>query len=277
MIEETTRWSAASQLKRKVYFVVEDVRRAGLVGRIFGVALLALIVVNAVLVFVQTQPGIPQGVAKGMFLFAFASSICFGIEYAARLWVADLVHPERSPLAARVRYAVSLMGIIDLLAFLPGLLALMVPVSSAMLNAARIIRLVRLFKLSRYMRGLQSIGRVFQKRRHEIVASFMVLALLTITASVLMFEIENPVQPDKFDSVFTGMYWAMTTITTTGYGDLVPLTDVGRFVGFATMVLSIGVVAIPAGIFSAGFVSEFRLQDAEAHLRDERGERDTRL
>ena len=86
------------------------------------------------------------------------------------------------------------MGIIDLLAFAPGLLVLFVPVSSSMLNAARIIRLVRLIKLSRYMRGLRSIARVFRKRRPEIVAAFMVLALLTVTASVLMYEIEHPVQ-----------------------------------------------------------------------------------
>lgn len=81
-----------------------------------------------------------------------------------------------------------------------------------------------------------------------------------------MYEIEHPVQPEKFDSVFTGMYWAMTTITTTGYGDLVPVTAAGRLVGFCTMLLSIGVVAIPAGIFSAGFVSEFRAQDARDRL-----------
>ena len=165
-----------------------------------------------------------------------------------------------------MRYALSPMGIIDLLAFAPGLLVLFVPVSSPMLNAARIIRLVRLIKLSRYMRGLRSIACVFRKRRPEIVAAFMVLALLTVTASVLMYEIEHPVQPEKFDSVFTGMYWAMTTITTTGYGDLVPVTAAGRLVGFCTMLLSIGVVAIPAGIFSAGFVSEFRAQDARDRL-----------
>ena len=96
----------------------------------------------------------------------------------------------------------------------------------------------------------------------------MVLALLTVTASVLMFQVENPVQPERFDSVFTGMYWAMTTITSTGYGDLVPITPIGRFIGFCTMVLSIAVVAIPAGIFSAGFVAQFREDDANAADRE---------
>lgn len=260
-----------SAFKRQAYFALEDVRRGNAVARFVGIALFALIVANAVLVFAETRPGIPAGVSGAFLVFGLASSVCFALEYAARLWTADLVHPDLGPARARARYALSPMGIIDLLAFAPGLFVLFVPVSASMLNAARIIRLVRLIKLSRYMRGLHSIARVFHKRRQEIVAAFMVLALLTVTASVLMYEIEHPVQPDKFDSVFTGMYWAMTTITSTGYGDLVPLTAAGRFVGFCTMLLSIGVVGIPAGIFSAGFVSEFRAQDAHdrRHARHE--------
>lgn len=258
-----------SRFKREAYFALENIRRGNAVSRFFGVTLFVLIVANAVLVFAETQPGIPEAVASGMLVFGLASSVCFGLEYAARLWVADLVHPDLAPARARLRYALSPMGLIDLLAFLPGLLVLLVPVSSSMLNAARIVRLVRLVKLSRYMRGLHSLTRVFRKRREEIVAAFAVLALLTVTASVLMFEIEHPVQPEKFDSVFTGMYWAMTTITSTGYGDLVPVTGAGRFVGFCTMLLSIAVVAIPAGIFSAGFVSEFRAQDERTRALDD--------
>lgn len=266
LIENSERWKRSSEFKRKVYFAVEDIRRAGFVARVFGVAIFVLIVMNALLVFVETQHNLSGGLQSFLLIFGLASSVCFGVEYAARLWVADLVRPTLPAYRARFRYAFSLIGLIDLLAFFPGLLVLVVPVSPSTLHAARIIRLIRLVKLSRYMRGLRSISRVFRKRHREIVAASVVLGLLTITTSVLMYQIENPVQPDKFDSVFTGMYWAMTTITTTGYGDLVPITPLGRFVGFATMLLSIGVVAIPAAIFSAGFVSEFNAQDTEARL-----------
>ncbi len=253
-----------SPLKRRTYYALEDVRQARGAARAFGIALFALIAANAVLVFVEPQLDVSAAASQALLAFGLVSSACFAVEYACRLWVADLVHPGRSPLRARLRYALSPMGLVDLLAFLPGLLVLAVPVSASALNAARIIRLLRLIKLSRYMRGLRSIARVFEKRKSEIVAAFAVLGLLTVTASVLMYEVEHPVQPDRFDSVLTGMYWAMTTITTTGYGDLVPVTAAGRLIGFATMLLSIGVVAIPAGIFSAGFVSEFRAQDARA-------------
>ena len=255
------RWERASRLKRQIYYALEDVRKAGPTARAVGIGLFALIVLNALLVFAQTQPDVPDALMTAGLAFGLASSVCFGLEYAARLWIADLVRPDATPARARLRYMISPLGIVDALAFAPGLLVLVVPVSPSALNAARIVRLVRLVKLSRYMRGLRSLGRVLEKRRSEIVAAFMVLGLLAITASVLMYEVEHPAQPEKFDSVFTGLYWAMTTITSTGYGDLVPVTAAGRFVGFCTMVLSIGVVAIPAGIFSAGFVAEFRSQD----------------
>lgn len=262
-----------SLFKQQVYLALEDLPKARGVARAFGIALFVLIVANAVLVFAEPQFDLSTSVSQGLMVFGLASSVCFGVEYLARIWVAPLVHPHKSPGRARLRYVLSPLGIIDLLAFLPGLLVFIVPVSASALNAARIIRLLRLIKLSRYMRGLHSIARVFEKRRHEIIAAFTVLALLTVTASVLMYEVEHPVQPDRFDSVFTGMYWAMTTITSTGYGDLVPITAAGRLVGFLTMLLSIAVVAIPAGIFSAGFVSEFRAQDA--HARRESDEDDS--
>ena len=260
---------APSALKQQVYCAVDDLSKAGPVAKAFGVAIFVLIVVNALLVFVETQPDLSQRVSQILLIIGFVSSVLFGIEYFMRMWVADMLHPEYTPARARIRYALSPMGIIDALAFIPGLLVLFVPVSPSMLNAICIVRLIRLMKLSRYMSGLQTISRVFRKCRHEIIASFAVLALLTITASVLMFEIEYPVQPDRFDSVFTGMYWAMTTITSTGYGDLVPLTALGRLLGFWVMVLSIGVVAIPGGIFSAGFVAEFRAKDAAEKRTEE--------
>ena len=87
---------------------------------------------------------------------------------------------------------------------------------------------------------------------------FLVLALLIVVASVVMYEIEHPAQPDKFNNLLSGIYWAVTTITATGYGDLVPITPWGRIVGSAIMFLSVALVAIPGGIFSAGFVAEFQ-------------------
>lgn len=260
--------ASASRFKRQVFFALNEPMRGNLCARVLGIGVFALIVANALLVFADAQPGLPAAAYTAMAVFGMASTVCFSVEYGLRVWTSDLMHANKGPVRARLRYVVSLMGLIDLLAFLPGMLAWFAPLSPALLAGVPIIRLVRLIKLSRYMKGLRSIALVFEKRHQEIVSAFMVLGLLTVCASVLMYQVEHPVQPERFDSVFTGMYWAMTTITSTGYGDLVPLTGIGRFIGFCTMVLSIGVVAIPAGIFSAGFVSQFRQDDA---LRAERG------
>ncbi|MEG0682714.1 MAG: ion transporter [Raoultibacter sp.] len=249
---------ALSPFKQQVYYAVEDLRRGNALARALGVMILVLIVTNVLALLFETQSGLPAVAQSGFSLFGIFSALCFAVEYVCRIYVADMLYPALRPARARMRYVISPMGIIDLLAFFPAILSWMMPFSASALNALRVIRLVRLVKLTRYMKGLHTISRVLSKRKHEIVAALMVLAMLTITSSVLMYTLENPVQPDQFDSVLTGLYWAMTTITSTGYGDLVPITAAGRAVGFLTMVLSIAVVAIPAGIFSAGFVAEFQ-------------------
>lgn len=254
---------AAPSFKQRVYLCLEDPLSAGLAGKAVGLALVALIVLNALLVG-TTGVDLDARAATVLYGFSLLSTAVFGVEYCCRVWVADLAHPELSPARARVRYVFSLMGIVDLLAFLPALAMLFLPMSRAVVDAVRIVRLVRLIKISRYMRGLRVISRVFSKRRHEIVAAFMVLALVAIASSVLMYQVEHAVQPEVFDSVLTGLYWAVTTMTSTGYGDVVPVTTAGRLIGIATMVVSIGVVAIPAGIFSAGFIEEFRERDNAA-------------
>lgn len=250
---------AKQPLKQRVYTALEDPLAARPLGKAFGMALIILIVVNALLVGVPDDD-IDEHFGTAFFYFNLISTLVFGIEYGCRIWIADRVYPHLAPARARARYAFSLMGIIDFLAFFPALFLFFLPVSGAFSDAIRIIRLVRLIKISRYMRGLRSIAQVFVKRRQEIVAAFMVLALLAIASSVLMYEAEHHAQPEVFDSVLTGLYWAITTMTTTGYGDIVPITAMGRLIGFVIMVISIGVVAIPAGIFSAGFIEEFRAE-----------------
>lgn len=156
---------------------------------------------------------------------------------------------------------------------------MVLPVTPALQNVISVVRLVRLIKISRYMRGLRTIGRVISKHYHEIVASFLVIAMLVVVASVVMYEIEHPAQPDKFNNLLSGIYWAVTTVTSTGYGDLVPITPAGRIVGSVIMFLSVALVAIPGGIFSAGFVAEFQnanLRKIERDVRREDARQDNR-
>ncbi len=249
----------ATPRKQQAYLALEDPLAAGPIGQACGVGLFVLIVLNAFLLS-SNVASLDQITRNIVGAFSAFSTVVFAFEYLCRIWVADMLYPQLSPARARLRYLFSLLGIIDLLSFVPSMIMWFAPGSAALNDAVRVIRLVRLIKVTRYMRGLRTINLVFEKRRNEIVAAFMLLALLTIASSVLMYEAEHVAQPDQFDSVLTGIYWAMTTITTTGYGDLVPITPLGRFIGFITMVLAIGAIAIPSGIFSAGFVEAFRSQ-----------------
>lgn len=247
-----------NHVKQWVDLTLNDPAHADRSGRIVSCILLVLISLNAALVFVVFDERLSSGAHEWLYLFDAVSTLVFLAEYLGRIWTADSLYPGRTPLRARVRYVFSLYGFIDLLAFLPIVPVLLGLAPYQVMNSFRVVRVVRLIKISRYMDGLKAIGNVFRKRRHEIIAAFAVLLLLTLTASILMYQAENPVQPEVFDSIFTGMYWAMTTITTTGYGDITPVTGLGRLIGFCTMVCSIAVVAIPTGIFSAGFVDEMR-------------------
>lgn len=255
-------------LKSRVYIALEDPMSARPLGKAFGIGLIVLIVLNALLVGI-TDSDLSIQFGAVFLAFSILSTVAFAVEYCCRIWISDLVYPHVAPRRARIRYIFSPMGIIDFLAFFPAIIVLFLPGSAVVNDAARIIRLIRLVKISRYMRGLRSISRVFMKHRQEIIAAFMVLALLAIASSVLMYQAEHYAQPEAFDSILTGLYWAMTTMTSTGYGDIVPITPIGRLIGFMTMVISIGVVAIPAGIFSAGFIEEFRTQRYDESVLEE--------
>ncbi|NTU89151.1 MAG: ion transporter [Actinobacteria bacterium] len=253
---EQGRETVVGSFKRQVYFTLEDPEEGCSVSKAVSIFLFVLIIANVILILGETGLK-PDAEIRSVFrVFDIFSLVVFTVEYLLRVWTADLLRPELSPVRARFRYVFSLMGIVDLFAFLPSYIPLVFAVDARVIKSIRLIRLVRIFKFTRYMEGLASIGRVFRERANQVMSLLMVLFLLLVISSVLMYEVENPVQPEEFDSVFAGVYWAIATITTTGYGDLVPITVEGRILGFIVMLLSIAIATIPAGILSAGFVVE---------------------
>ncbi|MEY8562373.1 ion transporter [Eggerthellaceae bacterium 3-80] len=257
-IRHTIHSAHVSLSKREAFYALENPHAAKPFAKFIGYFLFVLIILNAIVVFLSAQPGLDPVTSNVIDIFFAFSAICFAIEYFARIWIADLAYGNCTPTQARIRYIFSPLGLVDLLAFLPSMIAWFIPLNEALRTTIDLVRLVRVIKISRYMRGLRTIGRVISMRKHEISAAFMVIMLLILIASVLMYEAEHDAQPEKFNSLFTGMYWAVTTITGTGYGDLVPITALGRFIGSVIMLLSVAVVAIPGGIFSAGFVAEYQ-------------------
>jgi voltage-gated potassium channel len=199
----------------------------------------------------------------------FFSVIIFTIEYGLRLWTATLMFPTLSKTKARVKYASKFMAVVDLLAILPFYLPFIFPVDLRVLRMLRMLRLLRLFKVSRYTDSIKTIANVFKSRAPQLISSTLIVFLLMVIASVVMFNLENEVQPDVFENAFSGMWWAVATFTTVGYGDIFPITAGGRLVAGLLSMLGIGLVAVPTGIISAGFIEQINLDKNEVETKTE--------
>lgn len=268
VISKRIRMLNSSEFKRQVFYALENVQHGKPITKIVGTFLFALIVVNAALVFLDVQPDLEPLTANILTAFFLFSTICFFIEYIARVWIADLAYGDCTRTQARFKYILSPLGIIDFLSFAPSMIGWFLPVTPAIIHTINLLRLIRLAKVTRYMRGFRTMGRVIRKHYHEIVATFLMILLVILITSVIMYEVEHKAQPDKFNSLFQCVWFAVETVTSTGYGDIVPVTTAGKVCGMVIMLLSLGLIAIPGGIFSAGFVAEFQYANMRKIERD---------
>ena len=268
VLSKRTRMLNSSETKRQVFYALEDIRAGKPLARAAGIFLFFLIVANAVVVFFSVQPNLEPLTANILKAFYVFSTICFFVEYLCRIWIADLYYGNCTRARARVKYIFSALGIIDFLSFAPGMVAWFLPVTPTIMHAVNVLRLIRLVKVTRYMRGFRTMSRVLSKHYQEIVASFLVILIVTIVTCVVMYEVEHDAQPHVFTDLFQSFWFAVETVTSTGYGDIVPITPVGKVCGMVIMMLALGLVAIPGGIFSAGFVAEFQHSNMRKIERD---------
>ncbi len=267
-LSKRVRLDDSSTIKRQTFYALENPKRGNIWAKFAGYFLFVLIILNAVVVFFSAQEGLDPISTDILQAFYVFSTLCFFVEYLLRIWIADLAFGNCTHAQARVKYIFSPMGAIDFLSFAPSMVSWFLPVTPTLIHAIGLLRLIRLVKVTRYMRGFRTIGRVFAKHYHEIVAAFLVIFLLIVVASVVMYEVEHAAQPQAFSSLFQGIWWAVETVTGTGYGDIVPITVAGKACGIIIMILSLALVAIPGGIFSAGFVSEFQNANLRKIERD---------
>ena len=240
-----------SEMKKKVFSVLQPDRGDSTMSKAFDIFITVLILGSVVSVFMATFD-MPPSMQKFLSWFDAAVSIIFTIEYALRLWTSDCLYPRRSMLQSRCRYAVSSMAVIDLLAILPFWIPMILPSTMLSLRALRLIRLLRILKLNRYFDAVRSIWDVIVDKKRELFGSVFFIALLMTISSLLMYSAEHDAQPEVFQNAFSGLWWAVATLTTVGYGDIYPITVAGRIFGAIIAFSGIAAVAIPTGIFSAG-------------------------
>ena len=250
------------KIKQRVFEIIQDAKPGDTVSKIFDITLIALIILNVGLVIADTFT-LPEKVSQIFGYIELVSVIIFTIEYILRLWTADLLFPDKKYIIAILKYAFSFLAIIDFLAIIPFYLPFIIKIDLRVLRMLRIIRLFRIFKINRYTDALTNIFKVFKDKKHELLSSIFVVLLLMIIASVLMFNIENTAQPEVFKNAFDALWWALATLTTVGYGDIYPITTLGKVLSAIIALLGIGLVAVPTGIISAGFIEEISKEKEE--------------
>ena len=240
-------------IKHKIYNIICDDNQHNTVGKIFNTVIVLLILLNVVTIVADTFD-LPSTAKTVINYIDTISVIIFTIEYLLRIFTADLLFPNISPIRARLKYIFSFMAIVDLLAILPFYIPFVIKIDLRSLRLLRLLRLVRLFKLNRYTSALRTVGAVLAKKKNQLLSSVFVVFILMLISSILMYNIENEAQPDVFSNAFSALWWSVATFTTVGYGDIYPITPLGKILSSVIALLGIGHVAVPTGIISAGFI-----------------------
>lgn len=241
------------KIKIRIFDIIQAAHEGDKMSRLFDFFIIGLIILNVSIIIIGTFPisAASTHVFHNIELFSIT---IFTIEYLLRLWTADLLYPNRGPITSRLRYMISFMALIDLLAILPFYLPFLIPIDLRALRTLRTIRLLRLFKVNRYTKALSAIGEIFKEKASQLISSIFVVFLLMVITSILMYNVENPAQPEVFNNAFSGFWWAIATLTTVGYGDIYPITVVGKLLSSVVALLGIGLIAVPTGIISSGFM-----------------------
>ncbi len=251
-----------TSLRRRIYIALEGGSAAGFAGTIVETGLIALIIANVAAFTLQSVPSVRNAMPRAFLRFEALSIGIFTVEYLMRLWCApeDPLFGDRGRLGGRIAYALRPMMLIDFMAVLPGYLALFFfPVPD--FRVLRLVRLMRLLKIARYSPALSTLAQVIVDERRALFGALLLMLCAMVFAAATMNAVEGAALPAKFGTIPEAMWWAIETLTTVGYGDVVPVTAAGRIVAGITMITGVGLLALPVGIIATGFVSTIHRRD----------------
>jgi voltage-gated potassium channel len=242
-------------VRKRVFEIVEIAKPGDSLSRAFDIFIIALIVSNVVALILESVQKIHAFSPRLFRIFEVVSVVIFSVEYVARAWSCVEKPQYAKPVSGRLRFLITPLAVIDLLAVLPFYLPFL-GIDLRFLRILRMMRMLRIAKLGRYSQSLQILQRVAAAKKEQLVCTLFMLVLLVIVAASMLYYAENGAQPKNFSSIPASMWWAICTLTTVGYGDIFPTTGLGKVMASIIAVLGIGVFALPAGILGAGFVEE---------------------
>ena len=217
-------------------------------------ALLLNLAASILLTFENIRTG-HEGILLGL---ESVTVLFFGIDYVLRLITANNLYPESDEKTSLLKYVFSAAGIIDLLSFLPYYLPVFFPAGLAVFRMFRVVRIFRLFRINAYYDSLNVITEVIISKKQQLLSSVFIILTLMLASSLCMYSLEHEAQPEVFSNAFSGIWWSASTLLTVGYGDIYPVTTLGRVFSIIITFLGVGMVAIPTGIISAGFVEQYQ-------------------
>lgn len=244
-------------IRATLYQILESGEDTVARGKAINICLMALVVLNVIAVIVESLPSIPDTYSPVFYGFEIFSVIVFTIEYVTRIWVSVESPLYSGKFFGRLRFSFTPMALVDLLAILPFYLAFFTA-DLRILRVLRLFRILRILKLGHYSAALRSLGRVAYNKKEELVLTFLFMIMLLIIASSIMYFAERDAQPEIYSSIPAAMWWGIVTLTTVGYGDVYPVTTLGKLFGSVIAILGIGMFALPAGILSSGLLQEIQ-------------------
>ena len=231
--------------------------------KVINIFIVVLIILNIVAVMLETIQPIYTKYKDFFYYFDWISVAIFTVEYVLRVWSCNHEEKYKHSFWGRLKYMVSPGALVDLMAILPSYLHAFIGLDLRILRMLRLMRFFRLFRLTAYTKPAHMINNVFRKRKNELALSFILAIFLIIIASCVMYFAEHQfplnIKEGKFQSIPQTIWWAVVSLTTTGYGDMVPQTDIGKVLASIIMLTGVAFFALPAGIITAGFIDEFRL------------------
>jgi len=245
-------------LRCRTYRILDVAEKGDRASRLADIFIMGLIVLNVLAVMLETVNALRSQFGTLFRAFEIGSVVIFTVEYLLRLWSSTENERFHGTVKGRIRFALSPLAVIDLLAILPFYLPMLIPIDLRLLRLLRLFRVLRLLKIGRYSDSLRMFGIAFRESKEELAIVSFVLVILLILVSSGMYYAEHEVQPESFSSIPAAMWWGIITLTTVGYGDTYPLTPLGKALGAAVAILGIGMFAIPAAILSSAFVDALR-------------------
>ena len=236
------------KIRKRIFEIIQIGNRPDIPSVVFDLFITIVIILN---LFVTLYATYESSLRYSKLLDAI-----FTIEYILRLWTATYLYPDETPVKAAKLFALSFYGIIDLLTFFPYYLPFVFPQGAVAFRVLRVFRIFRLFRINSQYDAFNVIADVLKEKKNELISSVCLIMILMIASALCIYSFEHDAQPEVFKNAFSGIWWAMSTLLTVGYGDIYPITLGGRIMAIVIAFLGVGLVAIPTGIISAGFVGQ---------------------